>query len=235
MRVRTTATGCPMSQPPSDVPHGSPWPPPGQPYQPQPTVSFPPAGQTFGGFPPPPPPKQDRPVYQRPWFAVLALFLVVGVIGSAVDREDETSPAAAETSSTSPSPQPVAPPTTVPPAPVAPQTTAAPTTVPPTTVPPTTVPPTTVPPTTVPPPPAAPVVDFAMPAVVGMDLQSAQNLIQTNGVFLSLSHDLLGSRNQVLDSNWIVCTQNIPPGQQVTGDVEGAIDLGVVKREEFCP
>jgi hypothetical protein len=74
-----------------------------------------------------------------------------------------------------------------------------------------------------------------MPSVVGMDLQSAQDLIQTHGVFLSVSHDLLGMRNQVLDANWRVCTQNVPPGQQVTGDVEGAIDLGVVKLEEACP
>jgi beta-lactam-binding protein with PASTA domain len=74
-----------------------------------------------------------------------------------------------------------------------------------------------------------------MPDVVGMDLQSAQDLIQTFGVFLSVSHDLRGSRNQVLDSNWLVCDQNIPPGQQVSGDVEGKIDLGVVKREESCP
>jgi hypothetical protein len=74
-----------------------------------------------------------------------------------------------------------------------------------------------------------------MPDVVGMDLQSAQNLIQTNGVFFRTTHDLLGSRHQVLDSNWIVCTQNIPAGQQVTGNAEGAIDLGVVKREESCP
>lgn len=89
-----------------------------------------------------------------------------------------------------------------------------------------------------PPPPVATTpagVDFAMPAVVGMDLQSAQDLIQTNGVFLSLSHDLLGNRHQVLDSGWTVCTQNIPPGQQVTGNAEGVIDLGVVKREESCP
>ncbi|MGY1697733.1 hypothetical protein ACI780_22785 [Geodermatophilus sp. SYSU D00814] len=82
---------------------------------------------------------------------------------------------------------------------------------------------------------AAPVVDFSMPAVVGLTLQDAQDLIQTNGVFLSLSHDLLGSRSQVLDANWKVCTQNIPAGQQVTGNVEGAIDLGVVKLEESCP
>jgi beta-lactam-binding protein with PASTA domain len=74
-----------------------------------------------------------------------------------------------------------------------------------------------------------------MPDVVGMDLQSAQNLIQTYGTFLSRSHDLLGSRSQVLDSNWIVCDQNIPAGQQVPGDAEGLIDLGAVKREESCP
>jgi hypothetical protein len=87
------------------------------------------------------------------------------------------------------------------------------------------------------PPPAATsaAVNFAMPSVVGMDLQSAQDLIQTNGVFFSTSHDLRGSRQQVLDSNWIVCTQNIPAGQQVTGNAEGAIDLGVVKRAESCP
>ena len=58
---------------------------------------------------------------------------------------------------------------------------------------------------------------------------------QTYGVFLSVSHDLLGSRNQVVDSNWVVCDQNVPAGQQVTGDVEGAIDLGVVEREETRP
>jgi hypothetical protein len=80
-----------------------------------------------------------------------------------------------------------------------------------------------------------PGVDFVMPDFIGLDLQTAQNLVQTNGVFLSVSHDLLGSRNQVVDSNWMVCTQNIPTGQQVTGDVEGSIDFGVVKREERCP
>ena len=83
--------------------------------------------------------------------------------------------------------------------------------------------------------PAEPAVDFAMPNVVGMDLQSAQDLVQTNGVWLSVSHDLLGSRSQAIDLNWIVCDQNIPAGQQVTGDVEGAIDFGVVKRGEVCP
>jgi hypothetical protein len=80
-----------------------------------------------------------------------------------------------------------------------------------------------------------PVVDFVMPDLVGVDLQTAQNTVQDNGVFFSVSHDLLGSRSQMLDSNWIVCTQSIPAGERVTGDVEGQIDFGAVKREESCP
>ena len=211
-----------MSQPPYGVPTGQSWSPqPGQFSQPggsQPMTHVPPPAQQFGGFPPPQPPRQ-KPVYQRPWFAVLALFLVVGTIGSALNgKDDDTTPAAAASSSASASPTTqaaVPPPSTVPPAPVPPPVLAAPTTVPPTQ--------------------AAPVVDFVMPSVVGMTLQDAQDLIQTNGVFLSRSHDLLGTRNQVLDANWRVCTQNIPAGQRVTGAVEGTIDLGAVKLEEPCP
>ncbi len=82
---------------------------------------------------------------------------------------------------------------------------------------------------------AAPTVDFLMPNMVGMNLQVAQNTMQANGVMYSVSHDLLGMRNQVLDGNWQVCTQNIPAGQQVVGDVEGQIDFGVVQLEERCP
>jgi hypothetical protein len=193
-----------MNQPPPGPPTGQIW---SVPQGPTP------------GFPPPVPPKQT-PVYLRPWFAVLALVLVVGTIGSALRGGDDegTATAAAgtttvtQTVTATPSPQPVVPPVaSTPPPAVAPSTTTAP------------------------PPPPAPVVDFAMPSVVGMNLQDAQNLIQTHGVFLSLSHDLLGTRNQLVDSNWIVCDQNIPPGEQVAGDAEGQIDLGVVKREEFCP
>jgi hypothetical protein len=82
---------------------------------------------------------------------------------------------------------------------------------------------------------AAPIVDFPMPNMVGMNLQVAQNTMQENGVMYSVSHDLLGIRKQVLDGNWLVCDQNIPAGQQVVGDVEGAIDFGVVKLGEPCP
>ncbi|MGY1705324.1 hypothetical protein ACI79C_12180 [Geodermatophilus sp. SYSU D00697] len=82
---------------------------------------------------------------------------------------------------------------------------------------------------------AAPTVNFPMPNMVGMNLQVAQNTMQANGVMYSVSHDLLGIRNQVLDGNWQVCNQNIPAGQQVVGNVEGQIDFGVVKLEERCP
>ena len=85
------------------------------------------------------------------------------------------------------------------------------------------------------PSPAAAVVDFAMPDMVGANLQVAQNTMQDNGVFWSVSHDLLGIREQVVDGNWQVCDQNVPAGQRVTGQVEGAIDFGVVKLEERCP
>lgn len=162
-----------------------------------------------------------RPFYRQPWFAVvggLAAIAVLGAVvggGSADNAGDTSRPAVGTTTS------------------------SAPTTTEPAQISPTPVP--AVAPTSSAQPPAPATtsttvtVDFAMPDAVGMDLQSAQNLIQTFGVFYSVSHDLRGSRNQMLDSNWIICDQNIPPGQRVTGDVEGQIDLGVVKREESCP
>jgi hypothetical protein len=142
------------------------------------------------------------------------LLLSVGLLVTACGGSDEETAAAGPTTVTqtvtaSPSPEP--PVASTPPPAVAPSTTTAPA------------------------PPPAPVVDFAMPSVVGMNLQDAQDLIQTHGVFLSLSHDLLGTRNQLVDSNWKVCDQNVLAGQRVTGDAEGAIDLGVVKIEESCP
>jgi hypothetical protein len=146
-----------------------------------------------------------RPFFKRPGVVGLGVLVAVGLVGC---KAEDTAPAAAST-------------------PPAVTTSAAP--------PPTTeaaVQPVAPPPTTE----AAPrPVNFAMPNFVGTDLQTAQNLVQSNGVFLSLSHDLLGSRNQLVDSNWMVCDQNVPAGQQVTGDVEGKIDFGVVKREESCP
>jgi hypothetical protein len=149
---------------------------------------------------------------RSPVLAVAGL-LVVGALGSACGggeaASDATSAAGSDSSSAAAPTTPLQQPQSE--APVPPASTPAPST------------------------PAAPVVDFVMPNFVGMDLQSAQNLVQTHDVWLSTSHDLLGSRNQMVDSGWVVCDQNIAPGQQVTGDVEGAIDFGVVKRGEGCP
>ena len=150
--------------------------------------------------------RPSRPLFsKRPGVILLGALVAVGLVGC---EAEDTEPAAAST-------------------PAVVTTEAAP--------PPTTeavVQPVAPPPTTA---AAPPVVNFTMPNFVGTDLQTAQNLVQSNGVFLSLSHDLRGSRNQLVDSNWLVCDQNIPAGQQVTGDVEGKIDFGVVKREEVCP
>jgi hypothetical protein len=84
-------------------------------------------------------------------------------------------------------------------------------------------------------PPAAR--QWAMPDLVGTGLQDAQDQIQKltgDRVFYTRSHDLSGQgRNQVVDANWKVCTQNIEPGAAVTPTAK--IDFGVVKIDESCP
>lgn len=56
-------------------------------------------------------------------------------------------------------------------------------------------------------------VGVPMPDVVGMNLQAAQNYIQTLGVFYSRSEDATGAgRLQVLDRNWVVVGQTPEPG-----------------------
>ena len=81
-------------------------------------------------------------------------------------------------------------------------------------------------------------VNFAMPDMRGQNLQVAQDKVQTLGVFLSVSHDVLASRMQVVDSNWQICTQTPAPGARIKGaaaDWEGKIDFGAVKLTESCP
>lgn len=76
-----------------------------------------------------------------------------------------------------------------------------------------------------------------MPDLVGRSLQQAQDDMQKltgNPVFITRSHDATGKkRNQVVDSNWQVCSQNIAPGGQVTG--QSTVDFGAVKLDESCP
>ena len=85
--------------------------------------------------------------------------------------------------------------------------------------------------------PPAPAAQWVMPSLVGSNLQAAQDRIQVvtgNPVFITFSHDATGQgRNQVLDSNWKVCSQNVVPGAAFTDTTR--IDFGAVKLAEKCP
>ena len=88
------------------------------------------------------------------------------------------------------------------------------------------------------PTPSSDQVAFAMPSLIGANLQVAQDQVQTLGILFSVSHDLLGARSQFVDSNWRVCTQTPPIGTMVKGsaaDYEGKFDFGAVKLTEACP
>jgi len=55
-----------------------------------------------------------------------------------------------------------------------------------------------------------------MPDVVGMNLQAAQDLIQTQGVFFSRSEDATGAgRMQILDRDWVVVDQTPAAGELI--------------------
>lgn len=87
------------------------------------------------------------------------------------------------------------------------------------------------------PPAAAPgPTSWQMPDLVGVNLQDAQDRIQAltgNVIFVTRSHDASGAgRQQVLDRNWKVCTQNIKAGQKISKDSQ--IDFGAVKLTERC-
>lgn len=78
---------------------------------------------------------------------------------------------------------------------------------------------------------------WTMPNLIGVDLQGAQDAVQslTGGeVWFSSSTDLTGQgRAQVLDRNWQVCSSTPAPGAQFT--VVTDIDFGVVRVSEDCP
>lgn len=72
-----------------------------------------------------------------------------------------------------------------------------------------------------------------MPDVRCKNLQAAQNSIQAAGVFFSRSDDATGAgRLQVVDSNWIVVSQQPAPGELIG---EGDAVLSVVKTTESNP
>jgi hypothetical protein len=68
------------------------------------------------------------------------------------------------------------------------------------------------------PAPAPAAATMAMPDVVCMNLQQAQDAIQDAGVFFSESTDASGrGRMQVNDSNWIVTKQSPAAGSDMSG------------------
>jgi hypothetical protein len=84
--------------------------------------------------------------------------------------------------------------------------------------------------------PAQSSASFTMPNEVGHGLQDAQDDLQRvsgNPVYYSKSHDLIGSRHQILDRDWQVCSQNVAAGATVSGS--DTVDFGVVKLSENCP
>lgn len=78
---------------------------------------------------------------------------------------------------------------------------------------------------------------WTMPNLVGMDLQGAQDAIQSlthDQVWYSGSTDLTGKgRAQIVDRNWSVCGSTPAPG--VTFRATTSIDFGVVRDTEKCP
>ncbi|MEU1863724.1 hypothetical protein ABZ535_15750 [Streptomyces gardneri] len=65
-----------------------------------------------------------------------------------------------------------------------------------------------------------------------MDLQLAQDTAQAAGFYALASSDATGQgRMQVLDRNWVVCSQTPASGQQPT-DI--TVTLLVVKDNETC-
>jgi len=92
------------------------------------------------------------------------------------------------------------------------------------------------PPITAPPARESTGTSWTMPDLVGSNLQDAQNAVQDLTEFqipVTTSHDSTGAgRQQVVDRNWKVCSQNVAPGTTIT---KGArIDFGTVKLDETC-
>lgn len=74
---------------------------------------------------------------------------------------------------------------------------------------------------------------FTMPALVGMNLQDAQDTLQALGSFLLTQTDATGmGRFQVLDSGWKVCYQK--PSAGTPTSIATMVDLGAVKLHENC-
>jgi len=75
---------------------------------------------------------------------------------------------------------------------------------------------------------------FTMPEVVGMNLQDAQDLLQSRGSYLLDQADATSQdRFQLLDAQWQVCHQLPAAGSHVLKT--RIVRLDVVKLDENCP
>jgi hypothetical protein len=82
-------------------------------------------------------------------------------------------------------------------------------------------------------PSATPEAKFTMPRVVGMNLQLAQDVLQSKGSYILDQVDHKGLlRIQVLDNNWKVCKQTPAPGKVVLAST--VVTLSSVKLTERC-
>jgi len=83
-------------------------------------------------------------------------------------------------------------------------------------------------------PTGVPVGTLAMPALVGLGLQDAQDQLQSLGSFVLNQEDASGQgRHQLIDSNWKVCSQDPAAGSLIS--VTSIVTLRAVKNEETCP
>ena len=74
---------------------------------------------------------------------------------------------------------------------------------------------------------------FVMPKLVGVNLQLAQDTLQSKGSYLMDQKDHKGlSRLQIFDSNWKVCAQSPAAGKKVPTST--IVVLSSVKLSESC-
>jgi hypothetical protein len=72
-----------------------------------------------------------------------------------------------------------------------------------------------------------------MPNLVGMNLQLAQDLLQSKGSYLMDQEDFKGlGRFQLIDSNWKVCSQSPSAGKRIS--TSAVVTLSSVKLSEKC-
>lgn len=171
-----------------------------------------------------PSPAGKKPLWKRRWFIVTAgLFVGILAFGAVLPSQEEDASQGSDSTPTAGtgSPPPDSPDEATSDS-EAPATIAAPSTPAPTTAPPTTSAPVT----------TQPAPESVMPLIpCGTDLQLAQDIVQTAGVFYSRSSDATGrGRMQVMDRNWTVLYATPDPGAPIG---EGDVVFYVVKDEEF--